>query len=115
MLLPDGSVKPSSSRSCEIPLAIMTSGDTHDRTVALLEERGYFGLQPSQVHLMRQDKVPTMTDANGRLARAMGTKYELLTKPHGHGDVHFLLHRTGLARRWVAEGKHVRLMSIVAS
>jgi UDP-sugar pyrophosphorylase len=27
------------------------------------------------------------------------------TKPHGHGDIHFLLHSSGTAQRWAAEGK----------
>lgn len=26
-------------------------------------------------------------------------------KPHGHGDVHSLLHSTGLAKQWVKMGK----------
>lgn len=29
---------------------------------------------------------------------------ELQTKPHGHGDVHALLHSTGLAKKWAAQG-----------
>ena len=30
---------------------------------------------------------------------------EVATKPHGHGDIHFLLHSSGTAQRWVAEGR----------
>lgn len=26
------------------------------------------------------------------------------TKPHGHGDVHALLHSTGLAKKWNSQG-----------
>ena len=28
----------------------------------------------------------------------------MATKPHGHGDIHFLLHSSGTARRWHADG-----------
>ncbi len=33
----------------KLPFAIMTSDDTHARTVHLLHTHGYFGLDPSQV------------------------------------------------------------------
>lgn len=32
----------------KLPFAIMTSGDTHDRTVALLESHNYFGMDRDQ-------------------------------------------------------------------
>jgi hypothetical protein len=41
----------------ELPLAIMTSGDTHDRTLALLEANDYFGASRSQITLLKQEKV----------------------------------------------------------
>lgn len=40
-----------------VPLAIMTSDDTHARTQQLLEQHGHFGAQPSQIHLIKQEKV----------------------------------------------------------
>ena len=40
-----------------LPLAIMTSGDTHDRTLAFLKENKYFGAAASQVTLIKQEKV----------------------------------------------------------
>ena len=43
--------------TAQLPLAIMTSGDTHDRTARLLEENAYFGMQPGQVTLLKQEKV----------------------------------------------------------
>ena len=45
--------------SAQLPLAIMTSGDTHDRTLRLLEDSAYFGMQPGQVTLLKQEKVRT--------------------------------------------------------
>ena len=32
------------------------------------------------------------------------TRQEVITKPHGHGDVHFLLHQSGLLRQWQSVG-----------
>ena len=32
-----------------LPFAIMTSGDTHSRTLDLLERNAYFGMDPNQV------------------------------------------------------------------
>lgn len=28
----------------------------------------------------------------------------MATKPHGHGDIHFLMHKSGTARKWADAG-----------
>lgn len=38
----------------KIPFVIMTSDDTHSRTVQLLESNSYFGMEPTQVKLLKQ-------------------------------------------------------------
>lgn len=38
----------------KIPLVIMTSDDTHARTAELLESNSCFGMEPSQVKLLKQ-------------------------------------------------------------
>ena len=48
--------------SAQLPLAIMTSGDTHARTEKLLQDHAYFGMQPGQVTLLKQEKVPPLLD-----------------------------------------------------
>ena len=85
-----------------MPFVIMVSADTDGPTRASLEGNRYFGLRASQVHLLRQELVPAVADNAGRLA--LGARYELLMKPHGHGDIHMLLHTSGLARRLADEG-----------
>ena len=40
-----------------LPLVIMTSDDTHQRTQQLLDSHSFFGLSPKQVHLLKQEKV----------------------------------------------------------
>eukprot|EP01060_Flectonema_neradi_P013592 TRINITY_DN2033_c9_g1_i1.p1 TRINITY_DN2033_c9_g1~~TRINITY_DN2033_c9_g1_i1.p1 ORF type:complete len:591 (+),score=117.24 TRINITY_DN2033_c9_g1_i1:53-1774(+) len=87
-----------------IPLAIMTSGDTHDKTVALLEKNNYFGRSAKTVLLMKQEQVPSILDNNGTFVIDSDTGL-LETKPHGHGDVHQLLHSTGIAKTWNTAGR----------
>lgn len=44
----------------ELELVIMTSDDTHSRTQDLLDDHGFFGMQPHQLHLLKQEKVNTL-------------------------------------------------------
>nr|XP_027091864.1 UDP-sugar pyrophosphorylase-like [Coffea arabica] len=84
----------------EIPLVIMTSDDTHSRTVDLLESNAYFGMKPTQVKLLKQEKVACLIDNDAHLALEPNNKYRIQTKPHGHGDVHSLLYSSGLLNKW---------------
>jgi len=91
--------------SVKLELAIMTSGDTHDQTLELLEKNNYFGMDEDQVTLVQQQKVPALSDSSPSLAVDPNDPYKLLTKPHGHGDVHTLLHQHGVAKKWAKAGK----------
>mmetsp|Transcript_23078 Transcript_23078/g.46707 ORF Transcript_23078/g.46707 Transcript_23078/m.46707 type:complete len:582 (-) Transcript_23078:386-2131(-) len=91
------------SAGCKLPLAIMTSDDTHGLTEALLAEHNNFGMAPDQLHIVKQNKVPALLDSEARFAINKDGVVE--TKPHGHGDVHTLLHQSGLAKKWQGEGK----------
>ena len=99
------------ARRCEggeetvLPLAIMTSDDTHAKTAALLEANGRFGMAEGQITLMKQNKVVALADNSGRFALQDADPYGLQTKPHGHGDVHVLLQQSGVLEQWVAAGK----------
>ncbi|XP_007019236.2 PREDICTED: UDP-sugar pyrophosphorylase isoform X1 [Theobroma cacao] len=84
----------------EIPFVIMTSDDTHARTLELLESNSYFGMKPTQVKLLKQEKVACVDDNDARLALDPHNKYKIQTKPHGHGDVHSLLYSSGLLNIW---------------
>ncbi|KAI6690986.1 hypothetical protein NL676_027814 [Syzygium grande] len=84
----------------QIPFVIMTSDDTHARTLQLLESNNYFGMQSSQVKLLKQEKVACLEDNDARLALDPHDKYKIQTKPHGHGDVHALLYSSGLLNLW---------------
>ena len=49
-------------------------------------------------------QVACLADGDARLALEKGDPWAVQTKPHGHGDVHGLLHSSGLAARWAAAG-----------
>lgn len=85
-----------------IPLVIMTSRDTDDGTRASLAANQNFGLEEGQVTILRQELVPALSDMNASLA--LEKKYKLLLKPHGHGDIHTLLHTSGTAKKLAESG-----------
>ena len=91
-------------QAVQIPLVIMTSDDTHARTTALLAENGNFGMAPEQVVLLKQEKVAALGSNSAAMVLADSGK-TLLTKPHGHGDVHLLLHQSGTVEAWLEQGK----------
>lgn len=85
-----------------MPLIIMTSEDTRAKTLASLEANRWFGLKKEQVHILKQELVPAIADNDGHLA--LEEKYRLILKPHGHGDIHMLLHTSGLAAKLQQQG-----------
>jgi UDP-sugar pyrophosphorylase len=87
-----------------VPFCIMTSDDTYDRTVALLERHNYFGLGKDRVDIIKQENVPALIDNNARIA-VDEDEFKVITKPHGHGDVHNLLFDSGVAEKWRKMGK----------
>ncbi|CAD7923242.1 unnamed protein product [Amoebophrya sp. A25] len=92
-----------------LPLCIMTSGDTHAKTMALLEKNKNFGLDEKQLFIMQQDKVPAFSGENCEFV-LNEAKDGIETKPHGHGDVHTLMHMKGIAKKWLTEMKLEYLM-----
>ncbi|GJM97535.1 hypothetical protein PR202_ga14467 [Eleusine coracana subsp. coracana] len=92
-------------RHTMIPFVIMTSDDTNELTIKLLESNSYFGMDPSQVKILKQEKVACLADNDARLALDPNDKYKIQTKPHGHGDVHALLYSSGLLEQWKSAGR----------
>ena len=88
-----------------IPLAIMTSGDTHDKTVKLLNNNYNFGMKPFQITIVKQEKCPAILDNDCHLAMKKDV-LEIETKPHGHGDIHTLLYQNGLVHKLVEDDKN---------
>ncbi|MCQ2821335.1 MAG: UTP--glucose-1-phosphate uridylyltransferase, partial [archaeon] len=87
-----------------IPLCIMTSGDTHEKTLKLLKDFNNFGLKEKQIFIVKQEKCPALLDNECHIALKEG-KLLMETKPHGHGDVHTLLYQEKVIEKWLALGK----------
>jgi len=89
----------------KLPLCIMTSNDTNAKTVKLLEEKNYFGMDKEQITIVQQGQgVPALTDNDAHLALDTNDRYKLQAKPHGHGDIHALLHSENVAHTWLKNG-----------
>ncbi len=56
---------------CVLPLAIMTSDDTHQRTADLLSEHAHFGAEPSQITLLKQEKVGSCCNPSPDLSSSL--------------------------------------------
>ena len=85
-----------------IPLVIMTSKETNEGTLATLAANKNFGLEDGQVTILRQELVPALADIAAHLA--LEKPCGLLMKPHGHGDIHMLLHTSGTAKKLARDG-----------
>lgn len=93
----------------KLPLCIMTSKDTHEKTWELLSTNNFFGMHASQVTLVQQGMgVPALLDNDARIALTSAGNndiyFNVVMKPHGHGDIHELMFRHGVAKRWLADG-----------
>lgn len=85
----------------------MTSQDTNDKTRKLLVDNHYFGMDPQNVTIVQQGQgVPALLDNDARMALELDEDTscpKVITKPHGHGDIHELLHRHHVAKSWLVE------------
>jgi UDP-sugar pyrophosphorylase len=80
----------------------MTSRETRAGTEATLAANRNFGLAPGQITLLNQELVPALSDIDAHLS--LEEKYRLNLKPHGHGDIHTLLHTSGTAKKFADSG-----------
>lgn len=95
--------KGAAAKILPLPLVIMTSDETDELTKKFLEKNSFFGLKKSQISYMKQSGVPALEDVNATLH--VDAKNHIVRKPHGHGDVHHLLHKEGLVTKWKSEGR----------
>lgn len=76
-----------------VPFFIMTSDKNHDKTVAFMKEKNYFGYDPSMVFFFKQEMAPA-TDYQGKVY--METKSRISTSPNGNGGWFQSMKRCGL-------------------
>jgi hypothetical protein len=86
----------------KVRLVIMTSQDTHLKTQELITRNAHFGAHPDQIKVVVQDQVPALLDAQAHIALHPQDANRILSKPHGHGDVHRVLYATGTIA-WLEE------------
>jgi len=85
----------------KLPLCIMTSMDTHDKTIRLLQRNKYFGMDKAQITIVQQGQgVPALNDNSAKLVLNPDDSSKIVTKPHGHGDIHELLYKHNVAKTW---------------
>lgn len=72
----------------KVPFVIMTSDETHQNTLQLIQELGFEKME--NLVVLKQEAVFCFSDAAAHLAVSKG---KLIRKPHGHGDVHSLIYR----------------------
>lgn len=71
----------------DVPFVIMTSGDTHARTLRLLD---LLNVDMPNLRVLKQEQVFCFSDSAAHLA--VDECGKMLRKPHGHGDVHSLIY-----------------------
>ena len=81
----------------------MVSNDTRAGTEKLLKANANFGMDEDQISIVQQGAgVPALLDNTAKFALDETTK-KIVTKPHGHGDIHELLYTSGVAKTWATE------------
>jgi UDP-sugar pyrophosphorylase len=59
--------------------------------VKYLEKNDYFGLKKEWVSIVKQENVPAIINNQAEFGIS-DSEFAVLTKPHGHGDIHALLY-----------------------
>jgi len=49
---------------------------------------------------MKQEKVPAIKNIKAEFSQKADS-LEIETKPHGHGDIHTLIHHSGNSKKWL--------------
>lgn len=86
-----------------LPFVMMVVEESESDIRNCLEKNNHFGLNKDQFYLIRQRRVPAILDLKGEVEFNLETG-EILSKPHGHGECHLLMHKSGLAEKFKNEG-----------
>ena len=68
-----------------VQLVIMTSEDTHEKTVSLLKAAGNYGLKDEQIHFIKQSNVPALSDNDASFVASKGDSFSLQVKVRARG------------------------------
>lgn len=93
------------ANGAKLPLCIITSDITNKEIVDLLKENDFFGMPEEQITILNQGPgVPVLSKADSNLVLKPEDTFNVITKPHGQGDVHAFLHKHRIARKWKESG-----------
>ncbi|MFA6600554.1 MAG: UTP--glucose-1-phosphate uridylyltransferase, partial [Candidatus Omnitrophota bacterium] len=84
---------------------MMLSDQTKSDTEALLAANRNFGLTSDELDKPVQGAVPSVVDTQGHFTTVAGNPYLLLTQPHGHGDIHMLIHMHQIVKRLLSQNQ----------
>jgi len=76
-----------------IPVFIMTSPATHDRTLKFMDEHDNFGVEPANLHIFCQGTMPAVSIDGGKIL--LQDRHKVFTAPNGHGGMLAALHDEG--------------------
>ena len=100
------------NHSKPINLIIMTSSATHQSISDFLIKHAYFGMQKEEILLLKQNAVPSFENSLCHLATVEeestqhSSKHcKLLLKPHGHGEIHWLMYQHKVSSMLLKQGK----------
>ena len=79
-----------------VPLFIMTSDKSHDKTVKFMEDMDYFGYDRDMVRFFKQDMAPAV-DYDGKVY--MESRSRIATSPNGNGGWFLSMMNTGVLDR----------------
>lgn len=93
-----------------VPLYIMTSDKNHEKTVAFLKDKDYFGYNSEYVKFFKQEMAPA-TDYNGKIL--LEAKDKLSTSPNGNGGWYVSMYNAGLAKEAMDNGvKYINIFAV---
>jgi len=92
-----------------IELFIMTSDKNHDKTVAFLKEKNYFGYDEKHITFFKQE-MAAATDRNGKIY--LEEKGRVSTSPNGNGGWFASMIRTGAIER--VKGTGIEWLNVFA-
>lgn len=93
-----------------LPLALMTSPQNHEATLAYFEKHHFFGLSEDQLSFFTQKTLPLLDDDGNLL---LETPSRMAVGPTGNGVAFEEMIASGVASRWSQQGiKHVTFILI---
>ncbi|CRH00490.1 UTP--glucose-1-phosphate uridylyltransferase, putative [Plasmodium relictum] len=98
-------IKKNKNREVDIPLIIMLSDDTYEKTINFFNKNNFFCLKKSQIYFLKQKKVFCLKDNEAHLDFSYeNNTFKFSKKPHGHGDIHSLIKQYNILDDLIEKG-----------